>query len=62
MVMKQIIAFALLIGFAVYELWTLINILRYGGITLIEPNKAMLYTEIGAMVAVIIWGINCLKR
>ena len=60
--MKWIMSFSLLIGFAVYGLWLLISILRYGGITLIEPNKAMLWIEIGAMLAIIGWAVHCLKR
>ena len=60
--MRYIIAYALLIGFAVYALWLSFSIAIYDEITLIEPNKHILWGEIGAMFAIIGWAIWGIKK
>jgi len=60
--MRYIIAYALLIGFTVYALWLLFSIAINNEITLIEPNKYILWGEIGAMFAIIGWAIWGIKK
>ncbi|MCK5589762.1 MAG: hypothetical protein KAI09_02170 [Dehalococcoidales bacterium] len=59
---KNLICYLVLIGLAGISLWCFYSIWRYGGITWLEPNRAMLALEIGTCIALIALGMERLIK
>ena len=55
---KNLICYLVLIGLSGISLWCFYCIWRYGGITWLEPDRAMLALEIGTCIALIALGME----
>jgi hypothetical protein len=59
---KNLICYLVLIGLSGISLWCFCCIWRYGGITWLEPDRAMLALEIATCIALIALGMERLIK